>query len=160
MYVYNVHVYTLIPVCNLMTVCKVGIICLTSYFSYLLIFRHCREPPGLSEPHVDVIPLTPHCKHLILMTDGVYKSIEATFEQKASIDPNKVLMSMVNHSMQGIRSFEVISDRTLDRIRKVHEDTFTMHAKKDIRSPMAVSCRKRDDMTLLIYQFDNQTTCV
>ena len=94
------------------------------------------------------------------MTDGIYKSIEATFKEKAAIDANKVLMSIINHEMKGISSFSVISDRTIDRIRKVHENAFTEHAKKDVRSPMAVSCRKRDDMTLVIYQFDNQISHV
>ncbi|CAI8034552.1 hypothetical protein GBAR_LOCUS19446, partial [Geodia barretti] len=44
--------------------------------------QHCKAQPGLCEPFVEVIPITPHCKYIILMTDGVYKSIEAPFLQK------------------------------------------------------------------------------
>ena len=87
------------------------------------------------------------------MTDGVYKSIEAVFQESASIESNKVLMSILNRERENIRSFEVFSDRVVDRIRSIHEDTYKHHASKDIRSPIAVSCRKRDDMTLLIHQF-------
>ena len=92
------------------------------------------------------------------MTDGIYKSIEAPFQQAASIDSNKVLLSMVNRERTRVRSFEVISDRVIDRIRTVHEDTYKKHASEDVRSPVAVSCRKRDDMTLLTYEFSKFST--
>ena len=87
------------------------------------------------------------------MTDGIYKSIEAGFQQSATIDSNKVLLGMVNHERTKVRSFEVLSDRVIDRIRTIHEDTYKTHARKDVRSPIAVSCRKRDDMTLLTHEF-------
>ena len=109
--------------------------------------------PGICDPSVRCVPITRDCKYLLLMTDGVYKSIEAGFEESASIDSNKVLMSMLNRKREHIRSFEVFSDRVVDRIRSIHEDTYKHHASKDVRSPIAVSCRKRDDMTLLIHQF-------
>ena len=119
--------------------------------------RHCKAQPGLCEPFVDVIPITPHCKYIILMTDGVYKSIEAPFQQKAIIDTNKVLMTTVNRERDQLvdqkRRFDVLADRVLGRIRAIHEDAYKNHAARDIRSPVAVACRKRDDMTLLIHQF-------
>lgn len=121
-------------------------------------FRHCRQQPGLCEPHIEIVPLTPHCKYVMLMTDGVYKSIEATFQEKASIDPNKVLMASVNHQKDMLasqkRPFTILADRVVDRIRAIHEDAYKEHAAKDVRSPVAVACRKRDDMTLLIHQFE------
>lgn len=112
----------------------------------------------MCEPHIKAVPITPDCKYLLLMTDGIYKSIEAGFQQTASIDTNKVLLGMVNHEQQRVRSFEVISDRVIDRIRTIHEDTYKKHASEDIRSPVAVSCRKRDDMTLLTYEFSTFST--
>lgn len=91
------------------------------------------------------------------MTDGIYKSIEATFEQKAGIDSNKVLMSMVNHEKSKIteqkRKFDILADRVIGRTRAIHEDAYKRHAEVDVRAPVAVACRKRDDMTLLIHQF-------
>ena len=119
-------------------------------------FRHCKKQPGSCDPDIDVVPITPHCKYVMLMTDGVYKSVEATFAEKARIDPNKVLMTMVNHERDQLpkHRFVVLADRVVDRIRKIHEDTYKKHAEIDVRSPTAVSCRKRDDITLLIYQFE------
>ena len=126
--------------------------------------RHCKAQPGLCEPHVEVAPITPHCKYIILMTDGVYKSIDSTFEQKAGIDSNKVLMNMVNHEREQLmsqkRQFEVLSDRVVGRTRANHEDAYKRHAATDVRSPVAVACRKRDDMTLLIHQFQQGTSFV
>ena len=91
------------------------------------------------------------------MTDGVYKSIEATFEQQAHIDSSKVLMTMVNREREILQSqkrkFDVLADRVVGRIRAIHEDAYKNHAARDVRSPVAVACRKRDDMTLLIHQF-------
>jgi TAK1-binding protein 1 len=119
--------------------------------------QHCKAQPGLCEPYVDVIPLTPHCKYIILMTDGVYKSIEEPFQQKAGIDTNKVLMTTVNHESDQLvaqkRRFNVLADRVLGRIRAIHEDAYKNNAAQDVRSPVAVACRKRDDMTLLVHQF-------
>ena len=120
--------------------------------------RHCKQQPGTSEPHIELAPITPHCKYIMLMTDGIYKSIEAVFEQKDSIDANKVLMSTVNREKDRLasekRPFVVLADRVIDRIRAIHEDAYKKHAAKDVRSPVAVACRKRDDMTLLIHQFE------
>lgn len=98
------------------------------------------------------------------MTDGVYKSIEATFQEKATINSSKVLMSTVNREREQLvsqkRKFGILADRVVDRIRAIHVDAYKTHAAKDVRSPIAVSCRKRDDMTLLIHQFERQTSFV
>ena len=100
----------------------------------------------------------------MLMTDGVYKSIEATFEQQASIDSNKVLMSMVNHEQYQLvaqnRQFGILTDRVLERIRANHEDAYKRNATVDVRSKVAVACRKRDDMTLLVHQFQRGVALV
>ena len=111
---------------------------------------------------MEAVPLTPHCKYVMLMTDGVYNSIEATFQEKASIDSSKVLMSMVNRERDRLgaqkRKFGTLSDRVVDRIRAIHVDAYRNNAAVDIRSPIAVACRKRDDMTLLIHQFEHQSS--
>lgn len=93
-------------------------------------------------------------KYLVLMTDGVYKSIESAFEHQEAIESNKVLANMVDTSLarrQG--EFARVSDSVLERICKIHRDTYKDSARKDPRSPKAVACRKRDDMTLLVYKF-------
>ena len=95
------------------------------------------------------------CKYLILMTDGVYKSIESTFETKESIEPNKVFLGMLQRQI-GTHGGEFdlrTADGVLARVAKIHRDCYTHNARKDVRSALAVSCRKRDDMTLLVYKF-------
>ena len=47
------------------------------------------------------------------MTDGMYKTIEATFQQSATIDPNKVLLIMNKNACT--RLFEVISDQVIEK---------------------------------------------
>ena len=91
-------------------------------------------------------------RYLILMTDGVYKSIEAVFTDSNQIEENKVLLGMINHAMQS-KSFTTVSDRVLQRLQQIHQDTYQRSAREDERSEKAVSCRKRDDMTLLVYKF-------
>jgi hypothetical protein len=94
------------------------------------------------------------CKYLLLMTDGVYKSIESAFDHKESIDSNKVLTSTLQTSLaRHPGEFEHLSDRILERICRIHRDTYEKSAKEDPRSPRAVACRKRDDMTLVMYKF-------
>lgn len=90
------------------------------------------------------------------MTDGVYKSIEATFDEALGIDANKVLLRMMDNVIQkGALGewFVTAADRVIDRLAKIHQDTYTKSARSDPRSPKAVACRKRDDMTLMIYKF-------
>ena len=95
------------------------------------------------------------CKYLILMTDGVYKSIESTFDTKESIDSNKVLLNILQRHMQNHEGEfnERSADGVLSRVAKIHRDCYSNNAKKDPRSDRAVACRKRDDMTLLVYKF-------
>lgn len=93
-------------------------------------------------------------KYLILMTDGVYKSIESTFDHQESIESNKVLASTLQTSLDRRQGeFERVSDSVLERLCKIHRDTYENTARIDPRSPKAISCRKRDDMTLLVYKF-------
>ena len=42
-------------------------------------------------------------------------------------------------------------------LQQIREDQFNLYqiiATEDVRSPMAIANRKRDDMTLVIYKFD------
>ena len=88
------------------------------------------------------------------MTDGVYKSIEAVFQDANQIEGNKVLLAMLNHASHGeTMPFSTVSDRVLQRLQQIHHDTYQSSARVDERSETAVTCRKRDDMTLLVYKF-------
>lgn len=116
--------------------------------------RHATDIPGIAKPHV--MPpreIDGSFRYLVLMSDGVYKSIEGGFVNQHSIEPNKVLASIINHIASIQPNFSNLADGVVDRIAKVHMDTYQKAASEDVRSPIAVACRKRDDMTLLIYKF-------
>lgn len=99
------------------------------------------------------------CKYLILMTDGVYKSIESTFETKEHIDSNKVFLGTLQRLIDSHGEFDQrTADGVLAKLAKVHRDCYTQNAKKDARSALAVSCRKRDDMTLLVYKIPDSNS--
>lgn len=117
--------------------------------------RNAHSAPGIATPYI-MPTRTVDCtyKFLVLMTDGVYKSIESEFEHQGSIESNKVLASTLETSLDRRHGeVERLSDSVLERICKLHRDTYEHSARKDPRSPMAVACRKRDDMTLLVYKF-------
>lgn len=92
-------------------------------------------------------------KHLLLMTDGVYKSVESTLDQQQGVDSNKVIVTIMERQLALNINECFVADNVLGRISKIHSDCYERNAKEDPRSPMAVSCRKRDDMTLLVYTF-------
>lgn len=124
---------------------------------FLYFYRHATHPPGIAEPHVISKEIDGSVRYLVLMTDGVYKSIEAVFQDANQIEGNKVLLAMINHelptSRSGTKSFTTVSDRVLQRLQHIHHDRYQKCAKEDERSENAVACRKRDDMTLLVYKF-------
>lgn len=117
--------------------------------------RIASSAPGIVTPYIMPTRTIDHTyKYLILMTDGVYKSLESTFDQQQSIDPNKVVLAMLEQSLRVHKGdFMCLADNVLGRLCKIHSDCYEKHARQDLRSPLAVSCRKRDDMTLLVYKF-------
>ena len=97
-------------------------------------------------------------RYLLLMSDGVYKSIEAVFNDPLSAEANKVLLNMILNEEKNVKDdLSILSSTVLDRIRRLHHDTYQKSAKESPSSPNAVNCRKRDDMTLLIYKFPFST---
>ena len=120
-------------------------------FSFSYRFASCA--PGIATPYVMPGKKIDHSfKYLILMTDGVYKGIEGNLEEP---NPNKALVSMLEHSLEVIHGqFEYLSSNLLDRIATINHDCYIKSARTDgVRSARAVACRKRDDMTLVVYRF-------
>ena len=87
------------------------------------------------------------------MSDGVYKSIESTFSDQNLINSNKVLTNMLIRGLQTGVPIDAMGDYLLFRIMQIHEDCYSKNASVDPRSPLATACRKRDDMTLILYKF-------
>ena len=121
-------------------------------------FRHASGPPGTAEPYVIPVVIEDSFLYLMLMSDGVYKSIEAAVEGAQTIAANLVLANMVHGCAQipGVE-FSSIAQTTLDQVAHLHEEAFQRSAKEDVRSPKAVACRKRDDMTLVVYRFPDSS---
>ena len=133
------------------------LICTLNYgmFKRYLISSHCSGPPGTAEPYVTTVDIEDSFLYLMLISNGVYKSIEAAeVEGAQTIGANLVLANMVHRCAQtpGVE-FSSIAQTTLDQVAHLHEEAFQRSAKDDVRSPKAMACRKRDDMTLVVYAF-------
>ena len=116
--------------------------------------RHAHSEPGIATPHIITKTIDHTHKYLILMTDGVYKSIESMFMEQEAIESNKVLVNMMERSLGLVHgNFNRVSDSLLERICHIHKEAYMKSAQSDPRSPLAVGCRKRDDMTLIVYKF-------
>lgn len=119
-------------------------------------FFHCRdarEPPGTARPHVMEKKLAACHRYLLLMSDGVYKSLEAASGETSGLDSNKLLLNTLNRELASALSFSLVAERVLQSIAHSHHTAFQRSAAVDRASAMAVACRKRDDMTLVIYRF-------
>ena len=105
-------------------------------------------------PSVITVDIEESFLYLIVMSDGVYKSIEAAVDEAQTIGANQVLANMVHASAQtpGVE-FSSIAQSTLDQVAHLHEEAFQRSAHQDIRSPKATACHKRDNMTLVVYTF-------
>ena len=95
--------------------------------------------------------------YLMVMSDGVYKCIEAAVDEAKTIGANQVLANMVHTYAQtpGVVGFSSITQFTLDQVAHLHEEAFQRSAQQDARSPKATACHKRDDMTLVLCTFSD-----
>ena len=69
-------------------------------FYLFTLCRHATDIPGTARPYI--MPprdIDSSFRYLVLMTDGVYKSIEGMFENQDSIEANKVLVSTIDREM-------------------------------------------------------------
>ena len=122
--------------------------CSSSFFRC----RAAREPPGSATPEVMKIKLAASHRYLLLMSDGVYKSLEAESREADGLDSNKMLLNILNHELASAPPFSLVAERVLQRIAHSHHTAFQRSAAVDSASPVAVACRKRDDMTLIVYR--------
>lgn len=113
------------------------------------------EPPGIAIPNITDHKITKADTYLLLMSDGVYKSIENIQ------DPSSTANDTMNYLVEKLQlaeektpsNFADVASILLDDLKETHEKTYQKHANIDPRSPLAVQCRKRDDMTLIVYCF-------
>ena len=90
------------------------------------------------------------------MTDGVYKSLES-MQDPANLktyDPmHDLIVKIQEAEKESPKSFQEISKVILSMIEENHHKTYQENAPTDVKSPLAIQCRKRDDMTLIVYRF-------
>ena len=113
---------------------------------------HATDEPGIAIPHVTSVEIDPSFKYLILMTDGVYKTLEAVAGQDGG-NGNDLIADMIDKHINEHGFGENMSKHILDNIRQTQYDLYQTSAHEDRRSDVAVANRKRDDMTLVICQF-------
>ena len=93
-------------------------------------------------------------KYIILMSDGVYKALEAIDGGDSKKSGNDLIVEMIDKHITRKGWNDRIAINVLLEIRQNQHDLFQILAGEDIRSPMAIANKKRDDMTLVIYKFD------
>ena len=90
------------------------------------------------------------------MSDGVYKTLEAIDGGDSKKSGNELLVEMIDKYITEKGGWnDGIAFNILKEIRQNQHDLFQLLAGEDVRSPMAIANRKRDDMTLMIYKFDS-----
>ena len=89
------------------------------------------------------------------MSDGVYKTLEAIDGGDSKKSGNELLVEMIHKYVTKKGWNDKIAINILQEICQRQHDLFQKMASKDVRSPMAIANRKRDDMTLVIYKFDS-----
>ena len=121
-----------------------------------LIYSHASKQPGTAEPHVISVAIDYSTfKYIVLMSDGVYKTLEAIDGGDLKKSGNDLLVEMIHKRVSDKGWNDGIAINVLQEIRQSQYDLFQILASEDVRSPMAIANRKRDDMTLVIYKFDS-----
>ena len=113
---------------------------------------HATGQPGIAIPHVTSVEIDPSFKYLILMTDGVYKALEAVAGPNGG-NGNDLIANMIYKRVSEHDFEDNMAQDILDNVCQTQYDLYQRSASEDPHSDVAVANRKRDDMTLVIYQF-------
>lgn len=113
--------------------------------SFVDLFSAATEEPVIAEPHIcGGFPIDESFFCLVLMSDGVYKSIEeATVTENSNFD----VIRLVTEELQCQNNLTGVAQAVVDRVGRAHHDTFMNQMSK---------CQKRDDMTILIRIFKEE----
>lgn len=104
------------------------------------------EEPVIAEPYIcGGIPIDETFFALVLMSDGVYNSIEEAADME--INSNFDVVRLVTEELQCQNNLTGVAQAVVDRIGRAHHDTYMNQMRK---------CQKRDDMTLLIRIFKEE----
>ncbi|XP_033106084.1 TGF-beta-activated kinase 1 and MAP3K7-binding protein 1-like [Anneissia japonica] len=102
--------------------------------------------PVIAEPDViGGIPLTGECGFLCMFTNGLYKSLE---EATATAHVNHDIAYMVAAEFNIQSTLSGVAQGVVDKVLRIHHDTYLQN---NIRAKF---CDKRDDITLLVRNFN------
>ena len=122
--------------------------------TYYLFHSHAANQPGSAVPYVTSVAVDHNTfEYIIVMSDGVYKTLEAIDGGDAKRSGNDIIVEMIEKYGTG-RKWNDVAINILQEIRQTQYDLYQISASGDAQSPIAIANRKRDDMTLLVYKFD------
>lgn len=107
-----------------------------------------KSEPVIAEPELHGgIAVEDSCSFLILMSDGLYKSLEdATGTQQANVD----IASMVAKEFREQSTLNGVAQAVVDKIVRIHHDTYMTCTDLNRKELLQV----RDDITLLVRNFN------
>lgn len=104
------------------------------------------DEPVIAEPYVSGgIEVDESCKFLLLMSDGLYKSLE---QATGSDDVNVMIVGMVIEQFAEQSTLTGVAQAVVDKVARIHHDSF-MRA-----TEASKNCQKREDITLLVRNFN------
>lgn len=113
---------------------------------HLIPHRSAQSDPVIPDPEIQGgIELDPTCSFLILMSDGLYKSLE---DALGLVHINREIASMVATEFSQQTTLNGVAQAVVDRVVRLHHDACT--TANDHRRQL---CQKRDDMLLLVRNF-------
>ena len=112
-------------------------------------------PPGTAKPYLfEGVTFDPTWRYLVLMTDGVYKTLAAT------LDTDSNNLDLIYHQLLSVikkcdGEGRNLAGEVINRIARMHIYTYLdgINARDEWRRTLSASCAKRDDMTLIIVKF-------
>ena len=113
----------------------------------LFLCSHATDQPGIAVPHVISMDIDHYTfKYLILMSSGVYKTLEAI--------GSDIIVNIIDKYVTENGWNETVANNILQNICETQYKLYQKSTTEDVHSPTAVANRKRNDMTLVIYKFD------
>jgi TAK1-binding protein 1 len=103
--------------------------------------------PVIAEPQLsNAMEFDESCRFLILMSSGVYKSLEEAGHQNINVNIASAVASefAIQSTLSGV------AQGVVDKIGRVHHDTYMTHSDNRRKE----QCQKREDMTLLLRNFN------
>ncbi|XP_074640394.1 TGF-beta-activated kinase 1 and MAP3K7-binding protein 1-like [Tubulanus polymorphus] len=131
------------------TRCIGGCLKVKGGYKELDLLRNASREPVIAEPEINGgIPLDESCRCLILMTDGLYRSLEdATGAEHVNAD----LVAMVAGEFSVQSTLNGVAQAVVDKVVRFHHDTY-MISSQAIETKQL--CQRRDDITLLVRNFN------